>query len=178
MLMSNAYYVFMDNYISTRFQVGTLGTSMAMLVLGAMLAFSAAVLVAAAGKRFSKQTIVVAALVGVSLSAILFVLTPSVAVTYLAILPFGLLFGVGYPTLLSVFSASVGESEQGWVMGVSTALFTLGAGLISLVGGDLMALNIRYPFAVAVGAAVVALVLLATVWRAPDVRRLTGKQDS
>jgi len=178
MMMANAYYVFMDNYISSRFDIGTFGTSMAMLVLGACLALSSALLVSAVGERFSKRTIVITVIVSIALSAILFVLTPSVAVTYLAILPFGLMFGIGYPTLLSIFSASVDESEQGWVMGVSTALFTLGAGSISLVGGELMALNIRYPFFVCVGAAVLALILIATVWRAPDVRKLIERPDA
>ena len=80
--------------------------------------------------------------------------------------------------MLSIFSASVDERAQGWVMGVSTALFTLAAGSISLLGGELMALNIRLPFFVCAGGAAVALVLIATVWRAPDVRRLIERQES
>jgi DHA1 family tetracycline resistance protein-like MFS transporter len=57
-------------------------------------------------------------------------------------------------------------------MGVSTALFTLGGGLASLLGGDLMGLDIDDPFFLAVGAALLALALIATVWRAADLRRL------
>jgi predicted MFS family arabinose efflux permease len=149
-----------------------------MLVFGVSIALSSALLVGVLGARFSKQAIIAGAAVVEILAIGLFILTPSMILTYLAIVPFGVAFAVGYPTLLSVFSAGVDDTEQGWVMGVSTALFTLGAGLTSLIGGDLMGLDIDDPFLVAIGAAMMALVLIATVWRSPDIRRLVRWQIS
>ena len=60
-------------------------------------------------------------------------------------------------------------------MGVSTALFTLAAGIVSLVGGDLMSVDIRSPFFISTGTALVALVMMFLAWRVPEIRRITGK---
>ena len=57
-------------------------------------------------------------------------------------------------------------------MGITVALFTLAAGLTSLLGGELMSIDIRSPFYVSFGAAIVALVLLLTTWKRPDIRRI------
>lgn len=54
-------------------------------------------------------------------------------------------------------------------MGVTIALFTLGAGLVSVVAGPLIAINIHLPFIIALCSYVVALVFLLTLWRQPDV---------
>ncbi|MEO1106094.1 MAG: hypothetical protein AAFW98_20570, partial [Pseudomonadota bacterium] len=54
---------------------------------------------------------------------------------------FGSPFGVAYPTMLGLFSGSVGEADQGWVMGITTAVFTLAGGVMSLIGGVLMSLD-------------------------------------
>jgi len=172
MFVSNTFFVFMDNYLSSRFGFSTPGTSAAMLVFGASIALSSAVLVGPLGERYSKQAIVIGAAGIEALAVVLFILTPPVALTFVAIVPFGVAFAVGYPTLLSVFSASADAKEQGWVMGVSTALFTLGAGLTSLIGGELMGLSIYDPFWMAIAASLLALALIGTIWRAPDIRLL------
>ena len=75
-------------------------------------------------------------------------------------MPLAAAFAIGYATLLSLFSASVGEDRQGWVMGITTALWTFGAGLTSLVGGDAMGLDIRLPFYMAAASASLTIVLI------------------
>jgi MFS family permease len=85
-------------------------------------------------------------------------------------------FAIGYPTQLALFSASAGAAEQGWIMGVTIALFTLGSGLISLVGGAMMAVDARLPFLTAIASFVLALVVIAGWWRSPDVRALDEKE--
>ncbi len=175
MFVWNTFYVFVDNYLSSRFQVGTLGTSLAMLVAGAVLAFSSAFLVSAIGQRFSKRTIVAGAAGIMALSSLLIVVAPAAALVYVAIVPMAGAFAVGYATLLSLFSASVGKDEQGWVMGVSTALWTSGAGITSVIGGDLMGLDLHAPFLVAIASALVTLALIAILWRYDGVRQIAGK---
>ena len=172
MLVWNTAYVFIDNYLSSRFDVGTLGTSMAMLVIGIALVTSSAVLVSIVNRHLSKQGVVTIAAAVMGLSALIIVISPWVSPVYLATLPLAAAFAVGYPTLLSLFSASVSDSEQGWVMGVTTALWTLSAGLTSLLGGDLMERGLVYPFVVAIVSALICLALIATLWRAPGVRRI------
>ena len=178
MTVSTAFYVFMDDYLSRQFGLGTFGTSMAMLLFGAALALSGAALVAPANARFSRAAIVCGAAVAMACAGALFAATDSIVVTFLAIVPFGMAWGIGYPTFLGIYSSSVDASEQGWVMGVSTALFTLSAGLVSLIGGSLTALDIHAPFLVVGASAVVTVVLVATLWRRPDMWRLTARQKA
>ena len=59
-------------------------------------------------------------------------------------------------------------------MGITVALFTLAAGITSFLGGELMSIDIRSPFFVSCGAAVLALVLLFATWNRPEeLRRIT-----
>lgn len=176
MCVWNTCYVFIDNYLSSRFQIGTAGTSAAMLVLGVSLVLSSTFLVGIVNARFSKQAIVAGGALVMALATTLLVITPAVWVIYLAAVPLAAAFAVGYATLLSVFSASVDDSQQGWVMGVSTALWTLGAGLTALIGGDVMGLDIRLPFLISIASAIAVLILIAALWRYPEIRRITLKK--
>ena len=172
MFVWNTFYVFMDNYLTSRFAVDTFGTSMANLLAGATLVFASAVLVAYFNERYTKQTVVLGCALTMVLVSILFVLTPVLAVSYLAIPPAAVAFAVGYATLLSLFSAAVESDQQGWVMGVSTALWTLGAGLTSLIGGDLMGLNLQLPFYMAAASAALTIVMILILWRFPGVSEI------
>ncbi|MDA4844163.1 MFS transporter [Hoeflea poritis] len=163
------FYVFMDNYLSSEFQIGLFGTNMAMMVLGAALATSSTFLVTPILSRFGKLPVIVTVTVTMALSGILFVLTPIPALCYVFIATFYFGFGIAYPALLGLFSASVSDEEQGWVMGICTAAFTLAAGVFSLVGGLMMAVDLRLPFYICVAAALLALVLIRTTWRHPDI---------
>ncbi len=73
---------------------------------------------------------------------------------------FYFVFGITYPTFLGLYAASVSDEEQGWIMGITTAVFTPVAGLMSLLGGDLMSINIRAPFYIVIGAALVGVAVL------------------
>jgi len=75
--------------------------------------------------RTTKRRIVVATLALCAFSALAFVAVPSGLLAFVPIAVFAIAFSVGYPTLLSIYSLSVDETEQGWVMGVTTALTRL-----------------------------------------------------
>ena len=163
------FYVFMDNYLSSEFQIGLFGTNMAMMVLGAALAVSSTFLVAPALNRFGKLPVITTVTGTMAVSGLLFVLTPIPALCYVFIATFYFGFGIAYPALLGLFSASVSDEEQGWVMGITTAAFTFAAGIFSLIGGLLMAVDLRLPFYICIAAALLALVLIRTAWRHPDI---------
>ena len=165
-------FIFMDNYLTSRFAVGLFGTSMAMLVLGVALAGSSTFLVGPVLGRFSKQQVIATVTIIMGISSLLFIATPYWLLCYVFIFTFYVGFGVAYPALLSFFSASVGEDEQGWVMGVTTAGFTFAAGVMSLIGGVLMAVDLRLPFYIAVAAALLALVFMRTAWNTDEIRNL------
>lgn len=172
-LANVTFYIFFDNYLTSRFEIGLFGTSMAMMVLGAALAISSALLVGPAQKRFTKKTIMIGATCVMIVCSMLYVFAPLPWLCYVLVFVYYFGFGIAYPTVLGIFSASVDDNEQGWVMGITVALFTLAAGLTSFLGGELASLDIRLPFYVSFGAAIVALILLFTAWNQPQVRRIT-----
>ncbi len=167
------FYIFVDNYLTSRFGYGTLGGSMVMLTIGVALAISSTFLVVPVQKRMDKQTILALTFLVWGLSTIVFIASPAAVLCFLPVFTFYFIFGVGYPTFLGLFAASVGDEEQGWVMGITTAVFTLVAGLMSLLGGDLMSIDIRAPFYIVIAGTVVGVALLYGLWRSPLIREMT-----
>lgn len=177
MIANVTFYIFIDNYLTSAFGYGVVGGSVAMLVIGVALATSSTFLVKPAQNRFGKRSIIGASLIVMLASSLAFVLLPGAILVFVPIFLFYFLFGVSYPTLLGAFSASVNEAEQGWVMGVTTAVFCLAGGIMSLIGGGLMEIDIRLPFYIAAIAALLAVVLLAMTWGSPEIRKVTGRNS-
>ena len=173
----NGFWVFLDTYLLERFHFDTLQNSIAIMVLGAGMAFSSAFLVAPANKRFHRKSIIVVCLIIMAISGVAYILNPIPFLAYVLIIPLIVAFGIYYPTMLTLFSASVDGSEQGWVMGVTVALYTLGTGLIALLGGWLLSINLHLPFAVAVGCSVLAVVLVYALWHGEDFKKLETQQQ-
>ena len=161
----NAFYVFLDNYMFSRFQFDTLQNSMIMTVFGGTMALASGLLATPLIKRFQKTHIVLVTLVVMAVSILVFMLNPVADLSYLLLIPLVMAFGVIYPTMLTLFSAGVDATEQGWVMGVVIALYTLGTGSISLIGGYLMSLSINLPFLISIGSFIVAYMLVKILWR-------------
>lgn len=178
MVANVTFYIFVDNYLTSAFGYGTIGGSVAMLVIGLAVALSGTFLVAPAQKRFDKRWIVGATLAVIILCTIAFIASPVAPLCYIPVFLFYLFFGVAYPTLLGIFSSSVGPEDQGWIMGVTVAVFTLAGGIMSLIGGDLMGIDIRLPFYIVTIAAILGLVLVATTWGSPEIRGLTKKPQT
>jgi predicted MFS family arabinose efflux permease len=166
------FYIFVDNYLTSRFGYETLGGSMIMLTIGVALAFSSTILVAPAQRRFDKQTIVVVNFIVWAACTAAFIVSPVAILCFVPVFIFYFVFGVAYPTFLGLYSASVSDKEQGWVMGITIAVFTLVAGLMSLLGGDLMSIDIRAPFYIVIVAALIGIAVLKIAWNGPEMRRI------
>jgi predicted MFS family arabinose efflux permease len=175
MVANVTFYIFVDNYLTSAFDYGIVGGSVAMLVVGVSLAYSSTFLVAPAQRRFDKQWIVGFSLAVMVISSIAYVASPFAVLCYVPIFAFYFFFGISYPTLLGIFSGSVSKADQGWVMGVTTAVFTLAGGVMSLIGGGMMSIDIRLPFYVVIVAALLGLAFMGLEWNKPDIRRLTDK---
>jgi DHA1 family tetracycline resistance protein-like MFS transporter len=175
MVANVTFYIFVDNYLTSAFGYGTIGGSVAFLVIGIAVAFSGRFLVGPAQQRFDKEWIVAASQAVMVISSIAYIASPIAALCYVPVFVFYLLFGVSYPTLLGLFSSSVSKADQGWVMGVTVAVFTLAGGVMSLIGGGLMDIDIRMPFYVVIAAALLGLVFMGLGWNKPDIRRLTRR---
>ena len=178
MIANVTFYIFIDNYLTSAFGYGVIGGSVAMLVIGIALATSSTFLVKPVQKRVEKRQIIGASLLVMVVSTLVFALVPVAFLTYFPIFFFYFLFGVSYPTLLGLFSGSVSEADQGWVMGVTTAVFCLAGGIMSLIGGGLMSLDIRLPFYIAAVSAALGLLLLVLTWGNPAMRKLTEPAGS
>jgi len=175
MLVHLSFYIFIANYLSSRFQAGLLVTSMAMLTMGIAVAISSLFMVKPVLSRWSKPLVIKLSALVMGGSALVFVFSNQIWLCCLSIFFAYLCFGLAYPALLNTFARSVDETEQGWVMGIATAGFTLVASLISLVGGGAMEVNIRLPFYITAFAAILVLLLIQLGWRNQGVREI-GKQ--
>lgn len=175
MISNVIFYVFIDNYLTSAFGYGIIGGSVAMLVIGVALATSSTFLVKPVQQRFGKREIIGTSLLVMVISVLAFAHLPVAYLTYIPVFFFYFLFGVSYPTLLGMFSGSVSAADQGWVMGVTTAVFCLAGGVMSLAGGGLMSLDIRLPFYVAAAAAALGLLVMILTWGSPAIRRLTAR---
>lgn len=175
MIANVTFYIFVENYLTSAYGYGVIGGSIAMLVVGIALATSSTFLVKPAQERLDKKAILLISLAVMTASLVAFVLISSGPLSYLPLFLFYFVFGVSYPTLLGLFSSSVSAEHQGWVMGVSTAVFCLAGGVMSLTGGWLMGLGLKLPFYIAIAAAVLALLALLLTWGRPEMRRITAR---
>lgn len=172
MIANVTFYVFVDNFLTSAFGYGVIGGSMAMVVIGFALAFSSTFLVKPAQERFSKHGIILTSLVTMVICGLGFAFSPSGIFSYVPVFFFYFLFGIAYPTLLGLFSSAVSEADQGWVMGVTTAVFCLAGGIMSLIGGGLMSVDIRLPYYIVILAAVLGLIGMQRRWRGKEIAAL------
>lgn len=175
MIANVTFYVFIDNYLTTAFGYGVIGGSVAMLAIGLALAGSSTFLVAPAQARFEKRILIGGSLIVMFASIVVFMVLGNAYLVFVPPFTFYFVFGVSYPTLIGLFSASVNEADQGWVMGVTTAIFCLIGGIASLTGGALMAIDPKLPFICAAIAAAGGFVLMLITWRRPELKALTAK---
>lgn len=170
------FYIFITNFSVSRFGFDTLGTSLIMMTIGIAIAVAGSVMVVPFQARFSKYTIVAVNLVvWLIVSVLITFVSDGIWVYPLAFINY-LIFGITYPTFLGLFSNSAGTDEQGWIMGITVAIFTLIAGIVSLLGGELIGIDLDLPFNIVTVAAVLALIVQALTWRGPEMARLTGRQ--
>ncbi len=175
MVANLAFYIFIDNFLSSAFGYGIVGGSMVMLVIGIALAFSSTFLVQPTQQHLARHRIIALTFAVWTLAALAVAASPVALLCFVPVFLFYFCFGVAYPTMLGIFSGSVGEADQGWIMGITTAVFTLVGGVMSLVGGWLMSVDIRLPFYISATAALLGILLVATGWSRPEIRRLTGR---
>jgi len=133
---------------------------------------TSAFLVGPISERIGKLPILFISLATMGISVVLSIVNSSPLIAYVLIAFFFIPFALYYTTMLTLFSEAVDDTEQGWVMGVTVALFTLGAGIISLIGGWLMSMDIHLPFIVSAVSVAVAIGLIAFSWRDDDMKTL------
>jgi MFS family permease len=155
----NTFYVFATAYLFLKFQFNTMQTSSFMTVLGLSMAIGFGCLVAPAAKVLSAKNGIIVGLGVLALGELGYIYSHSAWMAFVLVVPMMAAFGVAYTNMLTFFSHSVGEAEQGWVMGITVSIFTLGAGLVSVFGGKLIHMNLNLPFTLSVCGLVLSVVL-------------------
>lgn len=177
MIANQTFFVFVVNYLTSAFGYGEVGGSVAMLVVGVALAVSSGLLVKPAQKIFGRRRLVISMLTVMAISVFTFALLPTAILSMIPLFLYFFCFGVTYPTLLGFFSGSVSDADQGWVMGITTSILCLTAGVMALIGGGLMSIDIQLPFFVAAASALLGLLLILTTWNRPEIKKVIGVTD-
>ncbi len=168
------FYVFFDDLLSSRYGLGTGGTSLGMLVLGIATAFASLVALPVLSQHASRLQVLILMTAMEMLALIILIGAGSEMLTFVMIGLMGGAHAIAYPTYLNLFSPAAPETEQGWVMGVSTALFTLAAAMASFIAGVISEESLNAVFLVGFGVLTAALLLTLTIWRAPGIRELAA----
>jgi DHA1 family tetracycline resistance protein-like MFS transporter len=59
-------------------------------------------------------------------------------------------------------------------MGITTAAFTLVAGIMCVLGGDFMGVDFRAPFYIVIAAAIFGFIIQRFVWQQNAIKRITA----
>lgn len=155
----NTFYIFIPVYLLQKYGFATFGVSTMLLITGLAMAFSNIFLVGKFARIFSNKKTVMVGILGMLVSLLMILLINSWIIPFIFAVPFMIFFGLAYTNMLALFSNSVDESMQGWVMGITVSLFTLGCAIISFIGGELMTISVNLPFIVAAICFVIAFLL-------------------
>ncbi|MEM8552480.1 MAG: MFS transporter [Pseudomonadota bacterium] len=170
------FYIFVENYLTTRFGFGEVENSLVFATIGLAIILSSTYLIVPAHRRFSKRHIIVGTMVVWTLSVALFIASPIAWLCFVPVFTFYFVFGVAYPTMLAMFSHSVPDEEQGWVMGMSLVVFTAVGGILAVMGGWLSGLDLDLPFYIVIGSALSCILAIRFAWTTPKVREIADQR--
>ncbi|MHB1947673.1 MAG: MFS transporter [Gammaproteobacteria bacterium] len=104
---------------------------------------------------FARRTIVIVSLFLVSLSCLLISSIHHEMATWISVVPMSIGIGLGYNTILSLFSEAVDKDSQGRIMGAAVGIFSIAWVISSLTGGLLSSINLYLPYMLASAVALV-----------------------
>jgi len=165
----NGFYIFLTVFLFDKYNYTMQDNSIFLAIFGIFFALSAGLLVDFFSKNFNKIKIIKISLAGQGILQLFFVIFNNSFLPNIFIIIIALLFGVSYILMLSLFSSCVDDSKQGWIMGITISLFTLGAGSISLIGNILLDLNINLLFILTASGMFISAVLMQLFFRKQQV---------
>ncbi|MEM8570211.1 MAG: MFS transporter [Pseudomonadota bacterium] len=168
------FYVFFDNALERWYGYGTTGQSAAMFALGVTLAVTSTPALQRINALAPPRTLMVAFTLGALGLIALFVAVQQPVVSFLCITLMGVVHAYMYPAFLGLFSKATSAEDQGWVMGVAVALFTLASAIASFIGGLIGAADFPALFGFGGVAALVTLATIAWLWRREDVKAIVA----
>ena len=157
----NTFYVFIAVYLLKVYHYSILANSLVLVVIGLSNIISGTFLVPKYNKMSSKTILSTTYLI-MAISLIFLMLIHWRYLPYLIMIPFMMAFALGYTTILSLFSDAVSTHQQGWVMGITVSLFTLGAAITAIIGSMLMTINNYLPFIIVLLGYLICWLLVST----------------
>lgn len=130
---------FLGAYLIYRFSFsqGQIGDYFAFM--GVCIVFTQLVVTGFLAKRFSPYAIISVALLGVSLTVLMFTVVPAAWMLYLITLPQAMCIGVIMANMTALISRSAPASEQGQVLGIASSVQALAQSAPPIVAGFLAA---------------------------------------
>ncbi|MEM1060241.1 MAG: MFS transporter [Verrucomicrobiota bacterium] len=167
----NFLFIYVANYLTQRFDFSTFHNSIVLVVLGVAMC-TGGLVVAPLIARLGKIRLVAGGAALVAVTELAFLLNPVADLSYVLVFPPIALLSIMYPTMLALYSESVGPDEQGWVMGITVAMFTSGCAIISFSGGLLMGISYYLPIVAGILSALIGMGFMLAFGRQNDVRAL------
>lgn len=174
MLSFIAFYVFFNTALERWFGYGTTGQAAAMFGLGITMAVTSTVLAAKIAALGSPRRLMVSFICFEVLVVLAFVGLQTPVVAFICVALMGFIHAYMYPAFLGLFSKATSAQDQGWVMGVAVALFTLASAVASFLGAAIGAADFDALFVFTAATAVLTLALIAVFWRSGATYTLTS----
>ncbi|KTD65265.1 MFS transporter [Legionella spiritensis] len=145
------YFSFIPLYLLQIYHYSAMQNSFFLAVMGLGFSLGCGYVVDWCTKRYNYDAVVIAGLGITALNVLLVLLSSQEWVAWFATFVIGVSLSVAYSVLLTIFSNQVGESEQGWVMGVTGSIMALCFGLTSLFTGLIAHMGAGLPMILAIG---------------------------
>ena len=152
-----AYFYFIPVFLLERFAAGAQQTNFFMSVMGIGFCLSYAVAMPLLTRYFATRAIAQWSLCATASLIAVSWLGPSILVQWAVILPISVATAVSYGALMTLFTDTVTDGNNGEVMGITVAINCISFGTVSLIGGALEGLSAGGPI-------FVALALMTASW--------------
>jgi DHA1 family tetracycline resistance protein-like MFS transporter len=153
------YFQYISVFMYQRFAYDNneMGLFMACLALGFSVSFL--YLIPKLTQRYSNLFLLLSSFVVSIVFNLVTVWVPFESVIWIATFINSVFNAIGYSTSLALFSDKIGEEHQGWIMGVTAAIFSLALGLTALLGGVLNLLNVDIILYTVAASSLIGLIL-------------------
>ncbi|PIQ44162.1 MAG: hypothetical protein COV52_03360 [Gammaproteobacteria bacterium CG11_big_fil_rev_8_21_14_0_20_46_22] len=145
----NTFYVFISPYLYKTYHYSTMQNSAIMALLGISNLVGAGCILPIVQGRIAEKNIIRFGLITMSASLCLLLTLHYNYSPYILVIPFMITYALAYTMMLTLFSNAVEKDQQGWVMGITVSLFTIGSAITANVGGALINLSEKLPLAIA-----------------------------
>ena len=142
------YYIYTNAYLTQQFHASGLNIGLFTAFLGASLGLGFTFVVRLC-EKFNKVFNIIAGYGLVALSALCISLIHKESIVWLSAIPCGLGLAAAYSNSIGLFSLQTNADKQGWIMGITSAIVAMAAGIASFIIGPLASITPLTPYILA-----------------------------